>query len=554
VGIGYKYMDESLIHYEVLVTRNSVKGWSIDLVSENRDHALDHAISLFEATHTRAVKVSKEVFSLAEGTFSGCLIFNKSKQALEKKPDARPHWDNVCTSPSDLYTVFAREKIADLLSGWLHHYGVTPFELLHSAELAKKLEASGNELRHIIQKLSIPEVEATKQSVHEIMRRWTNLIDRSITRVIQDGHKGLFPSLDADKFLLQIKKLKTRPDRDYVLGGSIALTLASLKTAEAKLEWLLGRLLDLNGEPDVHAWALSVFEMPVCEIFAQPSRLSSFIGQDQDMGLVLLVFARLTVVDALQPGLISASPKTEALQPLAPVLEGYRQLICQGHLPSLKANIIQGLMRALKSPRRLKPSNPEAEIKLLRLLALTMAGSVKDQATQEDMYKAFCDRSQLFVTADFMAQLLSDCTDVAVELSRLMLLCENVTGNANKRAAARWLIGFLNSHKFERGLREASKPLSLQLSLLAEAQKRIVRANLNDKDQKEAVQRLGVHGDILGQDAKLLEHIMRSPAPISQKLNLLLSLASGSASPVGPLSQKAQAEVDRLIKAQKAQA
>ena len=47
---------------------------------------------------------------------------------------------------------------------------VTPFELMHRPDLAEVLEASGVELQHAVQKVAVPQSQATGQGVHELIR------------------------------------------------------------------------------------------------------------------------------------------------------------------------------------------------------------------------------------------------------------------------------------------------------------------------------------------------------------------------------------------------
>src|SRR6185312_2449071 len=104
----------------------------------------------------------------------------------------------ACTSPQDLYTAQAREKIARLLEDWLRRQRVTVFELLHRPDLAQKLDDSGNELQHALQKISVAEAQESGQDLHELMRRWQGLAERSVNRVINDGKKKLFPEVEGD--------------------------------------------------------------------------------------------------------------------------------------------------------------------------------------------------------------------------------------------------------------------------------------------------------------------------------------------------------------------
>ena len=173
--------------------------------------------------------------------------------APQKKLKLAPATDTVCTSPQDLYSAHcARKDFAPARRLAAGCKGVTAFELLHRPDLAEKLEASGSELLHVVQKLSVPESHETGQDLHDLMRRWSGLFDRACTRLIQDGRKGLFPSMTPENCLSLIDKLHDHPERAYVFGGALAAALKGQRRPSAKLETLLiyaGLIKRLSGGP-----------------------------------------------------------------------------------------------------------------------------------------------------------------------------------------------------------------------------------------------------------------------------------------------------------------
>ena len=76
--------------------------------------------------------------------------------------------------------------------------------------------------------------------------------------------------------------------------------------------------------------------------------------------------------------------------------------------------------------------------------------------TLEEVQNAFVDRSRSLVTPDFVASYVQSCATVLAEAEHLTRLCENVTGAANKRAAARWLSGCVKSVRLEAELRQST--------------------------------------------------------------------------------------------------
>jgi hypothetical protein len=215
----------------------------------------------------------------------------------------------------------------------------------------------------------------------------------------------------------------------------------------------------------------------------------------------------------------------------------------------LSYNISKRLMHELKGVRRLKPGDQEGEIDVLRSLALCLMAAGKEDHQRDDIKEAFVERSKMLVSTDFVDALTRAAKTPAEEIEKLVWLCENVVGGANKRQAARWLIGAIGALKFERDMRDPSKPPMGRLGTLAQLQKRVVRAQLGEKDSEEAMAKLGQLGALIATDTQLMAQLVKAPTPALQKLTVLLSLAAGQAGPLGAVADQAKAEALKLLRA-----
>jgi hypothetical protein len=236
------------------------------------------------------------------------------------------------------------------------------------------------------------------------------------------------------------------------------------------------------------------------------------------------------------------------MPPLAGLLGGYHDLIHNGHLSQLSFHISKRLVEELKSPRRLKPNDPEDEIETLRVLALCMTAAGRDEAQRDDIKDAFVERSKRLVSAEFVTSLLETAETPVEEADRLIWLCENMVGAANKRQAARWLTQIVGAAKFERHMRESSQSTAQRLLALAQMQGRIGAAALVEQDCEEVSRKLGEIGNLIATDVKLLAHILRGGASAMQKFSMLLSFAAGQSAPFGPLSDQAKAEAMKMLR------
>ncbi|CAM3309509.1 hypothetical protein [Asticcacaulis taihuensis] len=543
-------MSHRPVHYELFSRRTPQSSWVLEMASESRDQVVAAADEMLKSGRA-AVRVTKEMLDPDSGEYSSVTVLDKGVAVAAKKPKLAPTTDTVCTSPQDLYSALAREKISRLLEDWLKLQGVTAFELLHRPDLAERLEASGSELLHVVQKLAVPESHETGQALHDLMRRWTGLFDKACTRLIQDGRKGLFPELTPENCLEVVDRLHDHPERAYVFGGALAATLKGQRRPSVKLETLLIHAGLINAWLDAHPereWALQLIEIPVVELFAARGSLNDVLGEEMDLGGAMMIMTRLAA--GREVDLIARADARVArlTPPLSGVLGGYHDLILNSRLPHLSYHISKRLMQELKSPRRLRPNDPMGEIEILRVLALCMTAAGRDESQRDDITEAFADRSRKLVSADFITNLLETAETPAEEADRLIWLCENMVGAANKRQAARWLSQIVGADKFERHMRESQQSAAQRLLSLAQMQGRVAAAALIDQDGEEVTRRLGLIGNQIATDVKLLAHIQRGGASPMQKFSMLLSFAAGQSAPFGPLSEQAKAEVMKMMR------
>ena len=146
----------SQVHYEVYIRKPGAPSWVLELASEDRARAMETAEELLSSGKASAIRVTKEILEEDSSEFKSVNILTKGDvgkaDKKKKDKDAAP----LCVSPADLYTIHARDVIGRLLEAWLAREKVTPFELLHRADLIEKLDAAGMDLQHAIQKIAIP--------------------------------------------------------------------------------------------------------------------------------------------------------------------------------------------------------------------------------------------------------------------------------------------------------------------------------------------------------------------------------------------------------------
>ncbi len=540
------------IHYEVYVRKSAPSAWTLLIATEDRKHAIETAEDQLNDRLAVASRVTKETLDPDTMEFSSLTILTLGAPEEKKKKVADPAIRPACSGPAELYSPHARALIGRVLEDWLRREGVTAFELLHRADVAERLEAAGVELQHAIQKVAVPESQATGQDVHGVVRHYQKLVEQAMARLRKAGRDGMFPSLNDRSIADLAHRLAGASDRAFSMGGVVAGALKDRRGARERL----GALMDLmdaaptDGPP--RALVLVAVEQIVAEMLAVRTNLTEILGPSLDQGANLAAVVRM-VAPAEMDSLLRMDPR---LALMMPQIDGPAARLgvhlAAGEFPLLAASLARLVTRELTSPRRLRPADPVGEIDILRLLAMALTASAGRLLTLEEVQTAFVERSKSLVTADFVGAYVNPCPTVLAEAEQLTRLCENVTGGANKRAAARWLSACIGSLRFETEMRHSTPggpSASQKLATLARLQRAVRAAHLGDHDQAQIVEAIGAVGGNLEGDANLVGQIVRAQVSAPQKLAALLKLAVGEAGPLGPAADRARSEAVKLLRA-----
>jgi len=540
------------VHYEVYIRKTAPAPWSLQMATEDRAHAIQTAEELLNDNRAAAVRVTKETLDPDTMAFNSVTVLTRGAPEVQRKrvvpeDEAGPR----CGSPQDLYAPMARDVIGRVLEDWLNRQGVTAFELLHRPDLAEKLEASGVELQHAIQKVAVPESQAVGQPVHDLVRHYQKLSERAIERLLFAGRKNQFPDLENHSLADLAHRLAGQTDRAFIMGGIISGALKGVRGGRARLDRLmdLAERAPMEGPP--RAMVMVPIEQVMCELFAARTNLADVLGPALDQGASLAAVVRMVA-----PREVAALINQDARLALhVPVVEGpaarLGERVAAGEFPLLSAALARMVVRELMSPRRLRPNDAAGEIDILRTLAMTLTATAGRLLTLEEVQTAFNERSKALVTADFVAAYAKTCTTVLCEAEALTRLCENVTGGANKRAAARWLSACVGSLRFEGEMRAATvdQTAAQKLGILANLTRAVRGCGLIERDETEIVTAIGAVGGVVEAEARIVAMLARAPAPLPQKLSVLLRMAAGETAPPGPAADRAKAEAVKLFRA-----
>lgn len=540
------------VHYELFVRRKVGAQWTLDMATEIRSHALAQAEEVLNSGRAVAVRVSKETLDPETREYRSISIFTKGMVDGGKPKKPVEEMEPLCVQPADLYTAHARDRIGRLLESWLQRHKATPFELLHRPDLVEQLEASGTDLQHALQKIAIPEAEARGMSVHELIRNFQGLVERSVANLMKAFKKGQLPDLDKEGFAKAAERLAADPDRAFLLGAGVAASIAPAKDWSEKI----ARLLDLAdaapAEPKARAAALAAIETPLAEIIGSKAGMADLLNTADDLGSTLAAMTRLAG-GAQVEALIRIEASVRACMPeLSGTAKRLGQWLCGENFPTVRASIARRVLKELNGVRRLKPTDAESEIEHLRALAMSLTAAAGRILPAEDITAAFTTRSKTLLNGDFIEALLGRDRSAREEVVMLIRLAENVMGAVNKRHAARWLSANIQAMRFEKEMRQGPDTPSVKLASLAALQKSLTRSGLVPEDYEPLCAKLGEVGGMVEADARLLSLLVRAPAPLPQRLALLARLASGEAGPTGPVADRARVEALKLARAPEA--
>lgn len=538
----------SQVHYELFVRRKVGAQWTLEIASENRAHALQTAEDVLEQGRAVAVRVSKETLDTDTGEYKSIAIFTKGMVDGGKPKKDVEERDPLCIQPADLYTAHARDRIGRLLEGWLARHKATPFELLHRPDLVEQLEASGTDLQHALQKIAIPEAEARGQSVHEIIRHFQGLVERTVANLMKAFKKGALPDLDKEGFAKAAERLVADPDRHFLLGAGVAASIAPATSWSDKI----ARLLDLADaapeEPRARAAALGAIEQPLAEIIGSRAGMADLLETKDDLGSTLAAMTRMTGGNAVEALIRIESGVRNCMPELSGTARRLSVWLSGDDFPTVRKAIAERVLTELNGVRRLKPADAEAEIEFLRALAMSLTAAAGRILQAEDIQVAFTTRSKTLLNGDFIEALLGRDRSSHEEIKMLIRLAENVMGAVNKRNAARWLNANISAMRFEKELRQGPDSPVAKLSQLAGLQRSVTRSGLVREDYEPLCVKLGDIGALIEADSRLLAMLVRAPAPLPHRLQLLAKLAMGESGPTGPVADKARAEALKLAR------
>ena len=430
-------MDRAQVHFELFVRRHRRAPWTLALATEDRGAAFEAADDLMASDHGAAVRLCKETRDAGTGDFRS-LVLKESGATPEPR---RPRWTSrlrrprveqaraVCVQPQDLHGVPARQEIGQRLAGWLARNKVTPFELLHRADLAERLEACPGDLGAALSNAALEQAGSPGAAMDKIRRDLETLVRRTIERIVRGD-----------------------PDTAFQLGVAVAGQLGCCEGWRAKVEALLEMLDAATGDGPAAQAATRLLQRPLLDILGAQGDLAELFPGAQDPGDRLLALLQVALAPEVAAA-VAASPRlTQLLQPLRG-LSARLALALHGRpvLARTRWAMVRRVVAAIRNEAPLWPGAPEREIDGLRALAALLARAGRF-ADAEDVAEALSSRWRRVATPELVEARLALCAGAMNQATTLLELIDDCIGRMPATLLGNRLDALLTAPGFAREL------------------------------------------------------------------------------------------------------
>jgi len=431
-------MDRAQVHFELFVRRHRRAPWTLALATEDRRAAFEAIDDVTAGDRDAAVRLCKETRDPATGEFRPLVLVERGVKAEPRRrrwtpPLRRPPVEAgaraACVQPQDLYGTPARQAIGRHLAGWLGRNGVTPFELLHRADLAEQLEACRGDLSTALSNAALEQAGAAGAGMDRIRRGLEALARRTIERIVRSD-----------------------PEPVFQLGMMVAERLARCEGWRDKAALLLDLLDAAPGDGAGAQVATRMLQQPLVDILGAHGDLADLFGGASDPGDGLLVLLQV----ALAPEVAAAKAASPALARLATPLRGLSarlalMLHARPGLARTRWAMVRRVVAALADEALLWPDDPDREIDGLRALAALLARAGR-LANTEDLVEALATRWRRTIIPEIVEARLAVCAGPMDQAALLLDLIEEAVGRAPVAILGQRLATLLAAPEFTREL------------------------------------------------------------------------------------------------------
>lgn len=432
-----------------------------------------------------------------------------------------------CTRVEDLYTASARHIFGRLLKEFLVKHTLTVTELLHRADMMKKIETTGTILQFVVQQVAVARASAEKRPVQPIIRELNDLADDLLEQVKADKRKELFPAVNAAGFDAFAAKIADKPRATYILNGALARYLRDARSWNEKAMRLISVMEVARPDRPSGEMLLAAVDAIFAEILHVPAAVAELIESKPTFGDTVL-----TLID-LFLGKVDSKlyPRPEVLPRLAWHFGG-------GTMPLARAAVAEQIITQLYSLQRLCNDAMDREMRMFREITKLVIGGFDATLRREEVMPALEIRSKRFVTSEAIATGLGNSVLPDEKLDWIFFAESCVVGVRNKQILAETAIRTTMADSFKTQFQWTSVPLPRRLQRLASLSAAAQRSGFHENDRNNLSAMFDAVAFKLAADAKLFETIEARPGSAAEKTLALLQLYDADTFTQGRLSEK----------------
>ncbi len=524
------------IHYELFVKRGRKGSWALADVFDRRDLALKSARAILDENPGFSVRVTKETLQEESGEFLSVSIFEEGREKAPPNKVTKTEAELPCFKPDDLYSYHAKTLIARLLEGFLARHQVTVSELMHRADLLEKLEATGTELQHAVQKYAIAHAGENDEPIHDVVRKVNDLVQQAVIMVYQTERARLFPTVTAGNFAKTAAAILKKGGGEFILCGGLAKFLTGAKGWDDKLQRLLGLFEHLPQEDQARDLCLEAVDRFVSEMLCGDAAITDLLGKQRDLGASLLIMTYLFLGrdDKLGDG----TPAGVRI---------LSQQFARGKLANSKSAIARRILSEIGGVRRLVPDSLDEEVKLVRKLANLLVMGQGPMLPAEDLAETFTVRSKRLVAPETVNEYLCQAELPHEKILRLLSLEENIVGSENKRKLAAYAMPIVTSHQCLTYFLDGDAPLLKRLAHVSEIQTAILTSGFQQENKQELAAALDDIAVQMTEKAGLFDNVDRQKLSPAGKAVALLRLCANGVLPKGECERRAKVQVIKYL-------
>jgi len=502
--------------------------WTILGISRHEREATKLAKEHRKKGGYSAVRVMREKYDQASGTFRSSQVFLDGR---EKKPSkfADQGGPVSCWRPSDFYSFHGRRTINRLLRDELDRWTITATELVHSLEYVERLEDTGTVLQRAVQHVAIAESQ-DGGDVQERVKQLYELVDLALDGLRKDWQSGDVPDVTVSGFPAIISELGQRQNPGYWLNCGLVGYLRDAGSQPKKISRLLA-LLDAGLEK----WVIDALDGLIGELIAANGVMQGLIGEQPDLGRALIKMADLAL-GKFDPGEVAVDPATAMLN----------QFFADNRLPNARTGLARRLKREAKGNRRLMSDNLLAEVETVSSLREHLAMADGSLLGGEGMADALDRRVAGYLNAEKLRDYLDTAADPAEEINMLLSLEPHITGAANKRVLANFLLPLLSAPQHVRFLTEENGSVIGRMKAIAALQRRVLVSGLQEMHSRRMAETLDEFCVQVIRNNDVFKRVFSIGDPIDKTVKLLQLCASGCFTE-GTARRTAQTQAKRFL-------